>query len=42
MGNIFKSSSEEDFILDLIALSNDTLSSEVVYDIMMKTSCNDH
>ena len=39
MGNMFKGNREEDYILELIKLSNDTLSTEVIYDIMMKTNC---
>lgn len=39
MGNILRSNTEEDYILQLITLSNDTISSETIYDIMMKTSC---
>ncbi|OMJ73279.1 hypothetical protein SteCoe_28061 [Stentor coeruleus] len=37
MGNILRSNTEEDYILQLITLSNDTISSETIYDIMMKT-----
>lgn len=39
MGNLCSGKQEEDFILDLIGLSNDTLTSEIIYDIMMKTNC---
>ena len=39
MGNIFKGQHEEDFVLELITLSNDILTSEMIYDIMMKTCC---
>jgi hypothetical protein len=41
MGSILKRQNEEDFVLDLITLSNDTITIETIYDIMMKTSCKD-
>lgn len=40
MGNLLKSRHEEDLIVQLVTLSNDTVSTEQAYDIMMKTSCN--
>lgn len=39
MGNLLKSHHEEDLIVQLVTLSNDTVSTEQAYDIMMKTSC---
>jgi hypothetical protein len=39
MGNLLKSNHEEDLIVQLIMLSNDTITTEQAYEIMMKTSC---
>jgi hypothetical protein len=39
MGNLLKPNHEEDLVIELITLSNDTLTTEQIYDIMMKSSC---
>lgn len=40
MGNTFKSHTEEDMIMELITISNDTLTAETIYDAIMKSNCN--
>jgi hypothetical protein len=39
MGTMLSSNTEEEFVTKLINLSNSTLSSEMVYQIMMKSGC---